>query len=291
MATAIQKLEMSGKHVMVTGCTAGLGRASAIAIAEMGASMALVCRDQAKGESLLREIESRTQRKDHTLHVGDLGSQKDIRAIADSFLSSDRPLHVLFNNAGVIMQRHSITEDGFETTFGVNHVGYFLLTLLLMERLRTSAPARIVNTASDAHKFAGGRLDFDNLKGEKKFGVMNSYGGSKLANILFTRELASRIDGSGVTANAFHPGMVGSDFAKNNGAIARVSMTLLRPFARSPLKGAETGIYLSTSPEVEGRSGGYYYDCRPLEPAEAARNADDAQRLWQLSEKWVDARL
>lgn len=288
---AIQQVDMSGKHVMVTGCTAGLGRAGTIAIAEMGATMALVCRDRAKGEALLREIERLTQRENHTLHVGNLGSQRDIRAIADSFLSSDRPLHVLFNNAGVIMQKHTITEDGFETTFGVNHLGYFLLTLLLMERLQASAPGRIVNTASDAHKFAGGRLDFDNLAGEKKFGVVSSYGGSKLANILFTRELASRIEGSGVAVNAFHPGMVGSDFAKNNGAIARVSMTLLRPFARSPLKGAETGIYLSTSPELEGRSGGYYYDCRPLEPAEAARNADDALRLWQLSEEWVHARL
>jgi NAD(P)-dependent dehydrogenase (short-subunit alcohol dehydrogenase family) len=198
---------------------------------------------------------------------------------------------VLFNNAGVIMQRKTHTADGFETTFGVNHIGYFLLTVLLVERLQASAPARIVNTASDAHKSSGGRLDFDNLQAEKRFSIMRAYGSSKLANLLFTRELARRLEGRGITVNAFHPGMVGSDFSKNNGLLARIVMNLLRPLSRSPLKGAETGIYLCTSPEVEGETGHYYYDCKEHEPAEQATNDEDAKRLWELSEGWTGATL
>lgn len=281
----------TGRQVMVTGCTAGLGRAGAIQLAEMGADVALVCRNRSKGEALQREIAQQTRRDCASLFVGDLGSQRDIHAIAEAYLATDRPLHVLFNNAGVIMQRKTETVDGFETTFGVNHIGHFLLTLLLVERLEASAPARIVNTASDAHRSSGGRLDFDNLRAEKKFSIMRAYGSSKLANILFTRELARRLEGRGITVNAFHPGMVGSEFSKNNGLLARIVMSLLRPFSRSPEKGAETGIYLCTSSEVEGETGRYYYDCKEHEPAEQAMNDEDAKRLWELSEGWTGASL
>ena len=287
----VDDVDMTGRQVMVTGCTAGLGRAGAIKLAEMGADVSLVCRDRSKGEALRREIERRTRRDCASLLVGDLGSQKDIRAIAEAYLATDRPLHVLFNNAGVIMQRKTETLDGVETTFGVNHIGYFLLTLLLVERLQASAPARIVNTASDAHKSSGGRLDFNNLRAEKKFSIMRAYGSSKLANILFTRELSRRLEGHGITVNAFHPGMVGSDFSKNNGLLARIVMNLLRPVSRSPLKGAETGIYLCASPEVEGKTGRYYYNCKEHQPAEQATNDEDARRLWELSEGWTGATL
>jgi NAD(P)-dependent dehydrogenase (short-subunit alcohol dehydrogenase family) len=192
---------------------------------------------------------------------------------------------VLLNNAGEVLLRRSETVDGIESTFAVNHLGYFLLTRLLEERLRESAPARVVNVASDAHHYAGGRLDFDDLESRRAYRVMQVYGRSKLANILFTRELARRLAGSGVTANALHPGFVGSNFARNNGLLGRISMTLLRPFARSPEKGAETAVWLCAAPELEGRSGGYWFDRAPRRTDAAAENDEDARRLWAVSER------
>ncbi len=286
---ATSDLDMQGRHVMITGCTAGLGRAAAIDLAHRGADLSLVCRSREKGEALMSELESGGVPGRTEVWIADMGSQRDIRNLAQKFLQLDRPLHVLFNNAGVVLQKRTLTEEGFETTFAVNHLGYFLLTLLLTDRLKASGPARVVNTASGAHKFAGGRLDFDNLQSEKRYRTMKTYGASKLANILFTRELARRLSGTGVTANAFHPGMVGSDFAKNNGVVAVVAMNLLRPFARSPLKGAETGIYLCTEPSLQNESGGYYHDCTPLDPAPSGRSDEDAARLWEVSEQLVGA--
>ncbi|MBW2387007.1 MAG: SDR family oxidoreductase [Deltaproteobacteria bacterium] len=288
---AIESVDMTGKQVMVTGCTAGLGRAAAISLAKMGATLSLVCRNRDKGEDLISEIQRTSGREDCDLYVGDMNSLSDIRAIAASFRKTDRALDVLFNNAGVVMLERTTTADGFETTFGVNHLAYFLLTVLLMDRLRASPTARVVNTASDAYKFSGGRLNFEDLQAEQKYSTFGAYGSSKLANILFTRELARRVRDSNVTVNAFHPGMVGSDFAKNNGWVAQVAMTLLRPIARSPQKGAETGIYLCTSPEVEGRTGGYYFNCAIHDTRAAARDDDDALRLWEISEKLTDASL
>lgn len=288
---AIESIDMNGKQVMITGCTAGLGRAAAISLAKMGATLALVCRNRGKGEGLISEIRRITGREDCELYVGDMNSQRDIRAIAASYLGTNRPLDVLFNNAGVVMQERTTTPDGFETTFGVNHLAYFLLTVLLLDPLRASPAARVVNTASDAYKFSGGRLDFEDLQSERKYTTFGAYGASKLANILFTRELARRLDDSNVTVNAFHPGMVGSDFAKNNGWVAQVAMTLIRPLARSPLKGAETGIYLCTSPDVEGKTGGYYFNCAGHETRAAAHNDEDARQLWEISEKLTGASL
>jgi NAD(P)-dependent dehydrogenase (short-subunit alcohol dehydrogenase family) len=288
---AKQSVDMTNKHVMITGCTAGLGRAAAVAIAQMGAKLSLVCRNRSKGESLQEEIRRATGRDDCDLYVGDMGSQSDIRAIAEAFIATGRPLDVLFNNAGVVLQQRSTTADGFETTFGVNHLGYFLLTVLLMDAIKAAPAGRVVSTASDAYKFSGGRLNFDDLQSESKYTTFGAYGASKLANILFTRELARRVNDSNVTVNAFHPGMVGSDFAKNNGFIAQVAMTLIKPIARSPLKGAETGIYLCTSPEVEGHTGGYYFNCAINETRPAARNDEDARRLWEVSEKLTGASL
>lgn len=281
---AIQFVDMTGKQVMITGCTAGLGRAGAIKLAEMGATLSLVCRNRSKGEGLIAEIRRETGREDCELYVGDMASLADIRAVAESFLEKDRPLDVLFNNAGVVMQERTTTQDGFETTFGVNHLGYFLLTLLLLDPLKRAPAARVVSTASDAYRFAGGRIDFDDLQSERRYTTFGAYGASKLANILFTRELARRLADTSITVNAFHPGMVGSDFAKNNGWIAQVAMTLIKPIARSPLKGAETGIYLCTSKEVEGKTGGYYYNCAPHPMRGAASNDDDAKRLFEISE-------
>lgn len=288
---AIEAVDMTGKQVMITGCTAGLGRAAAIALAKMGATLSLVCRNRSKGEDLVSEIQRTSGQQDCELYVGDLNSQRDIRAIAACFLEKDLSLDVLFNNAGVVMQKRTTTPDGFETTFGVNHLAYFLLSVLLIKRLAASPAARIVNTASDAYKFSGGRLNFDDLQGDRRYSTFGAYAASKLANILFTRELARRVRDSNVTVNAFHPGMVGSDFAKNNGWFAQVAMTLLKPLSRTPQKGAETGIYLCTSPEVENLTGGYYFNCAIHETRAAARNDADALRLWEISEELTGASL
>lgn len=283
--------ELSGKHVMITGCTAGLGRAAAIDLADMGARISIVCRDEKKGESLARDIMRKTSRDDTAIYVGDMASLADVRDIGERFLATGEPLDVLFNNAGVVNQQRRMTVDGFEQTFAVNHLAYYLLTVMLAERLRAAPEGRVVCTASDAYKFAGGRLDFDDLQKERDYTTFGAYGASKLSNILFTRELARRLHDTSVTANAFHPGMVGSDFAKNNGFVAQVAMTLIKPIARSPRKGAETGVYLCSSPDVAGHSGGYYFN-RKVHPTRGpAHNDEDARRLWEVSEKLTGASL
>ena len=277
--------DMTGRTCMVTGATNGVGRAAARALAGLGASLVLVGRDRDRGERTVAEIRSESGNDDISLLLADLSSQRDIRQLAAEFLASGRPLHVLLNNAGVVNLRREETPDGIETTFAVNHLAYFLLTELLLERLKESAPARIVNVASDAHAQAGGRLDFEDLESRKRYSLMGVYGKSKLANILFTRELARRLSGTGVTANCLHPGFVGSNFARNNGAIAAVVMTLLRPFARSPEQGADTAVYLCSAPEVADVSGEYFVDRRPRAPKDFACNDEDARRLWEVSER------
>jgi NAD(P)-dependent dehydrogenase (short-subunit alcohol dehydrogenase family) len=280
---AAPSTDMSGKTVMITGFTSGIGRAAAHALAQMGANLVLVCRDRDKGERVISEIRQRTGGDSPELLVGDLGQQRDIRRIAGDWSARAQPLHVLFNNAGVVMQKRSVTADGLETTFAFNHLGYFLLTNLLLDRLRQAGRARVVSTASDAHKFGGGAMNLDDLQSERSYGVFAAYGQSKLANILFTRELARREGAAGVTANCFHPGFVGSDFSKNNGLLANVLMTLGRPFARSPEKGAETGLYLCSSPEVEDTSGEYFCDMKPARPSAHAQDDDAAAKLWAVS--------
>jgi NAD(P)-dependent dehydrogenase (short-subunit alcohol dehydrogenase family) len=277
--------EIAGRTCLVTGATSGIGRAAAEELARRGAELVLVARDRGRGEAAVAEIRARTGNAKLSLLLADLSSQAEIRRAAREFLASGRPLHVLLNNAGVVLLKRNETVDGVESTFAVNHLGYFLLTRLLEDRLRESAPARVVNVASDAHHYAGGRLDFDDLESRRAYRVMQVYGKSKLANILFTRELARRLAGSGVTANALHPGFVGSNFGRNNGLLGRVSMTLLRPFARSPEKGAETAVWLCAAPELEGRSGGYYFDLAPRRPNASAENDEDARRLWEVSER------
>jgi NAD(P)-dependent dehydrogenase (short-subunit alcohol dehydrogenase family) len=269
---------------MITGATSGIGQAAALDLARLGASLVLVGRNAERGERVLEEVRRASRSGDVTLLLADLSSQSEIRRLAADFLASGRPLHVLLNNAGVINLRREESGDGIETTFAVNHLAYFLLTTLLLERLKEGAPARVVNVASDAHRGAG-RLDFDDLESQRSYSPMRVYGRSKLANILFTRELARRLEGTGVTANSMHPGFVGSNFAKNNGLLGIAAMTLLRPFARSPEKGAETAVYLCSSPKVEGVTGEYFQDCKPHRPRPFALDDEDARRLWEVSER------
>lgn len=284
------EIDMSEKSVMITGATAGIGEAAAFALAEMGADLTIVCRNANKGKETVAEIQKRHPKGKASMLVGDLGVQADIRRMASEFLATSKPLHVLFNNAGVVQLGRSTTADGLETTFAVNHLGPFLLTALLLERLRASAPARVVCTASDAHKFSGGSLDFDDLQSESGYTTFGAYGRSKLCNILFTAELGrrEREAGSQVNAYCFHPGFVGSDFAKNNGVIARVIMTMISSFARTSEKGAETGVYLCSSPNVADQTGGYYFNMASHEPASYAKKSKVAERLWEVSEKLTE---
>ena len=272
---------MTGKTCLITGATSGIGRATARALAEMGAQLMLVARDRSRGEETCGEIQRGTGNRQVELMIADLSSQQSIRELAAEYLASNRPLHVLINNAGVVNTSRSLTTDGIETVFAVNHLAYFLLTHLLLDRLTQSAPARIVNVASDAHRFGG--INFDDLQGARRYRIMRIYGQSKLANILFTYELARRLTGTGVTVNCLHPGAVGTRLGHNNGAWARAIIGLLRPFFRTSEQGAATSIFLASSPTVEDVTGKYFSNSRETRSSKASYDAAAAQRLWDIS--------
>ncbi len=276
-------VDLSGRTLLITGATNGIGRVAARELARRGGNIVLVARSRERGEATVDEIVRATGSRTVELMIADLSSLEQVRKLADEYLASGRPLHVLLNNAGAVFTSRAVSVDGFEKTFALNHLAYFLLTNLLRGRLEESGHARVVSVASDAARFAGGRLNFDDLQLENGYSGMKAYGASKLANILFTRELARRLADTDVTANAVHPGMVASGFGKNNGWFAKIAMTLVTPVARSPEKGAETSIYLCGSAEVEGVTGEYFFNKKRKEPLEAARNDDDARRLWEVS--------
>lgn len=275
---------MRGRVCLITGATSGIGNATALGLGRMGAELVLLCRDRAKGEATADAARAAGAARVDLL-VADLARRAEVRRAAAEFLAGDRPLHVLINNAGVVNVQRTVTPDGIEATFAVNHLAYFLLTTLLLERLRASAPARIVNVASDAHKF--GALDFADLQNTRRYRVMKVYGQSKLANLLFTAELARRLEGSGVTANSLHPGAVATGLGTNNGTWARGLIRVLRPFFRTPDDGAATSIHLASAPEVATVSGRYFANCREKTPSRHARDADAARRLWTISEQMV----
>ncbi len=217
--------------------------------------------------------------------LADLSSQQEVRRLANEFKSKYSHLHVLINNAGGFFLRRQLSVDGIEMTFALNHLASFLLTNLLLDTIKASAPARIINVSSDAH--TSGKIEFDNLQGERGYSP-GAYGNSKLANILFTIELARRLEGTGVTVNALHPGLVATGFAKNNGRVIATLVSLFMPLvARSPAKGAETSIYLASSPSVEGITGKYFYDSHVIPPAPQATDMVVARKLWDVSAAMV----
>ncbi len=276
---------MQGKTVLVTGANTGIGLETAAALAEMGASVVLTARDEAKGQSAVSEIRQRHPNADVHAGLVDFSRLDDVRRFASEFNSRHDKLHVLVNNAGAMLSERSATPDGLETTLQVNHLGPFLLTNLLLDKLKASAPARIVNVASTAHR--GGSLDFDDLQSESAYNGMRVYGTSKLCNILFTRELARRLEGTGVTANSLHPGTVRTGFGQDGDAkgFMKFGLSVIRPFVLSPPRGAKTQIHLASSPKVEGRTGLYWNRKRPFPPSKAARDDEAARRLWEVSEK------
>src|ERR1700694_1006151 len=279
----------AGKRVVLTGATNGIGLAAAIELGRRGADLTLVARNPSRAAEAVRRISAVSKGSIPDVMLADLASQSSIRQLAAQLLARYPRIQVLVNNAGAIYARRQMTADGVELTWAVNHLAPFLLTNLVLDRMKTSRPARIVTTSSGAHE--GARIPFDDLNAERSWGGagFTRYGETKLANILFTTELARRLEGTGVTANAFHPGFVATGFNRNNGVMMRIGMAISRTFARSPQKGAETLVWRA------GRGGGEDAHApdvcarRPLAPSPAAQDVETARRLWQVSEEQTRA--
>jgi NAD(P)-dependent dehydrogenase (short-subunit alcohol dehydrogenase family) len=272
---------MHGKVVVITGGTSGIGEVAAQRLAAMGARIVLVARDKARGEATLTRLRSSNPGVSHAIHYGDLSRISEMKRLAAQIAAAEPRIDVLINNAGAMFGARRETPDHLELSFALNHMAYFVLTLGLRERLLASTPARVVNTASDAHR--GNHLTFDDLQSTRGYSGFKVYGRSKLCNILFTRELARRWHGQGVTANCLHPGFVATRFGDSSGGILALATRLGKTFAISPEKGAETIVYLASSPEVAGASGEYFQQCRPATPTAEAKDDVAAQRLWTES--------
>jgi NAD(P)-dependent dehydrogenase (short-subunit alcohol dehydrogenase family) len=272
---------MHGKVCIITGATSGIGLQTALRVAAMGADLVLVGRDPARGAAALALLKQHAPQASVVMHYADLARMDHVRELGEKLAALAR-IDVLINNAGAAFWRRQTTAEGLERTFALNHLSYFLLTLLLRPRLVASVPARIVNVASEAHR--GATIEFDDLIGARRYNGLTAYNRSKLCNILFTRELSRRLDGTGVTANCLHPGFVASRIGDNNETLVSLGFAIAkRLFGISPERGAETSVYLATSPEVAGKSGGYYEKCALATPSARAFDDAAALRLWRES--------
>ncbi len=281
--------DMTGKTVVITGGNSGIGLETAVALARAGANTVITARDEGRGTAAVTDIRSRSGSSDVGLVVFDLGSLASVRDGAAQIIERCPRIDVLINNAGLVLTERQETVDGYETTFAVNHLGPFLLTELLLDRIKASAPARIVNVSSTAHSTARRGLDFADLQSNNGYRAMQVYGSSKLANIYFTTELARRLAGTGVTANCLHPGTVATGYGRDGdtkGFLA-FGLSLIRPFLMTPEKGAQTSVYLASSPEVADVSGEYFVKCKARTPSKAAQDREAPGRLWEVSETLV----
>jgi NAD(P)-dependent dehydrogenase (short-subunit alcohol dehydrogenase family) len=273
---------MQGQVCVVTGATSGIGKAAAAALAQQGAEIIVVGRDPARAEATAAAIQAGGA-PPPKVEIADLARLDQVRALAGRLNQTLDRIDVLINNAGLVLNERRVTPDGYEYVFAVNHLAPFLLTNLLRPKLTASAPARVITVSSDAHTAA--RLDLDDPNLEHGWSSWRSYSNSKLANILFTRELARRLDGTGVTANCLHPGVVRTGFGRDARPLMRVGITIARPFMLSPERGADTIVYLASSPDVAAKTGGYYVKREPREPSAAARDDGLARGLWETSER------
>ena len=271
---------MKGKTVLVTGGTNGIGLVTARELARMGAQVTIISRNAEKCAAVAEAIKVETGNPIEFI-AADLSTLAGIMQAAAAFKQRHTRLQVLVNNAGAMFFKRQVTADGYEMTFALNHLNYFLLTNLLLDVLKAGAPARIVNVSSHAHESA--TIEFDNLQSEKHFTAMQAYGQSKLANVLFTYELARRLEGTGITVNAVHPGFIFTGFARNNGFLFDIGMRLVGLFIRKPDQGAQTSIFLASSPEVEGLSGKYFVDCKAVDSSPVSHDQAVAEKLWQVS--------
>ena len=273
---------MTGKVCLVTGANAGIGKATTLGLARMGATVVMVCRNRERGESAQAEIAAKSGSRNVDLLIADLSSQGSIRKLARAFTSQYPQLHVLINNAGTITPRRRLTVDGIETQFAVNHLAPFLLTNLLLDTLKTSAPARVVTVSSQVHSKSP--LDFDDLCSESEYTASQVYRKTKLANILFTYELARRLEGTGVTANCLHPGVIATKLLDDYmGGSHEAGFGSGDSFGDSPEQGAAVVLHVATSPEIEGLSGKYFYDNAVRETAPVTYDEEHARQLWDIS--------
>lgn len=275
--------KMNGKICLITGATSGIGKETAKGLAELGATIVMVGRDREKGEEVKKEIIETTGNKNIHLLIADLSLQKSIKNLAHSFKERFTHLDVLINNAGGIFGRRIITEEGIEYTFALNHIAYFLLTHLLLDILKKRTPSRIINVASEGHRFH--RIDFDNLQGEKGYSGLRAYDQSKLCNILFTYELARRLEGSGITVNCLHPGMVDSNFGNTGPLWFRLLIKIGKVILITSERAARAVIYLASSSDVERITGKYFIGRKPARSSRISYDVGIQKRLWEVSEK------
>ncbi len=277
----MQENRIDGKVCLVTGGNSGIGKFTALGLARLGGNVVIACRNEIEGNRALSEIKSRTGNQNADLILADLSSMKSVRQFAKEFKQRYSGLHLLVNNAGEIVAKRQVTVDGFERTLASNHLGHFLLTNLLLDLVRDSAPSRIVNVSSEAHR--GAQIHFDDLQYEKKYSAFRVYAQSKLANVLVTYELARRLEGTGVTSNCLHPGLVRTGLYDNWG-LTSLAIRVVSPFFLSAEKSARAVLRLATSPELEGVTGKYFSKMKEARSSEESYDAQAAQRLWQVSE-------
>jgi NAD(P)-dependent dehydrogenase (short-subunit alcohol dehydrogenase family) len=287
--------DMKDKVVVITGATSGIGQVAAEKLAAMGARIVQVARDRERGQAAMNRLNQISPGIAHTIFYADLSRLREMKRVAAEIAQAEPRIDVLINNAGAMFGTRQLTEDGLERTFALNHMSYFVMTQILRDRLAASAPARVVNTASDAHP--SGTVDFDDLQSEKGFRFNLTdwvrYGGpafkvyarSKLMNILYTRELARKLAGTGVTANSLHPGFVATRFGDQTGGLIGFGVGIAKRFALTPEQGAETLVYLASSPDVASVTGEYFHKCHPATPSREAQDDDKAQRLWLETSK------
>jgi NAD(P)-dependent dehydrogenase (short-subunit alcohol dehydrogenase family) len=272
---------MRGKTVVITGGTSGIGEVAAVALAKMGARIVLVARDKSRADATLARLRDSVPGIAYSVHFADLLRLAEMKRVAAQIADHESRIDILINNAGALFASRKVTEDRLEYSFALNHIAYFVMAEGLRERLAASAPARIINTASAAHQ--GATLDFDDLQSAESFGAVKAYSRSKLCNILFTRELARRLHGTGITANCLHPGFVATRFGDQSGGLISPLVLLAKFFAISPAKGAETIVYLASSPDVAETTGQYFYKSVPTMPSSWAQDDRSALLLWQRS--------
>ncbi|GCC22551.1 hypothetical protein chiPu_0000939 [Chiloscyllium punctatum] len=272
---------LDGQTILITGANTGIGKETARDLARRGAVIIMACRDTEKGEAAAKEITEETGNSYIVVKKLDLADTKSIQEFAKQINEEYQHLNILINNAGVMMCPYSKTVDGFELQFGVNHLGHFLLTYLLIDLIKQSTPSRIINVSSTAHTMGG--INFDDLNSEKNYSPMKAYAQSKLANILFTRELARKLEGAGVLVFSLHPGVVRTELSRHLNPAVRFGLTMLRPFTKSPSEGAETTLFCAVAEELEEETGQYFADCKRANCSQAAQDDEKAKKLWEVS--------
>lgn len=272
---------LDGKTVIITGANTGIGKETAIDLSKRGARIIMACRDPERGQAAVKEVIESSGNEEVVYMKLDLADSKSIREFAEAVNKDEPKLNILLNNAGVMVCPYGKTADGFEMQIGVNHMGHFLLTYLLLDLIKKSAPARIINVSSMAHSW--GSIKLDDINSEKSYDKRAAYSQSKLANVLFTRSLAKRLEGTGVTTYSLHPGVVKTDLWRHLSGPQQAVMKVFSPFTKNSSQGAQTSIYCAVEPSLEKETGGYYSDCAPASCSSAAKNDVTAQKLWELS--------